>query len=999
MSAFDGAILERQTIFVVDCVKWLRQHYRQTYAADMPVVLVGHSMGGLVARAAAIALASEAGSRQSILAIVTLAAPHQQAPANVHAPLHAFYSRLQRAAAVGASLGAADRKDAGFGKANVPLLSVAGGAKDMLVLPELNALTGVWPDELTVEADVRDMPGIWVSADHQSLVWCNQLVSLIARLLQSITQPTILALHSQEGAQSAVVQHMRGVTQPNVATALGLALYSMEAPIPSSAAQLPRIANKCPSRNVDAGSIVNMGHKLQVIKVSSAVGCSTRAGCWWQWNQTGDSEHQSWTLLMQGASPCRDFQVMHSRSGRQPPVDMTHTAVQLPDLTRQNRKGSASADSTLGRQTWLVRLRASGSISLWIGGDGVSDHAVRGTVQVSSDGVIVPQLWQLLNTGYKIQPPHAITARILLPHPSWLQALGMQLTIFGFRDRSQIPSGSDRSHNGRSWDSVTSATDMISRDDSTSRDQGILHQGHITDSTHAQTAIRETDPGRRGGPKSSQKAAGNHQCWQPVLLAYGQSATETMQSASAREVIRTNPAELSLWAIEAAGKEIGVLSDPSCVLHLKLEWEVRKAAANALRLHVAALPALAAALLLMRLALIILIHKAKNQQAVYLKDQPSSTHQSAHQRVNALSMSQTLVSLLDSSSKQVLQRGQLLGLTIIWGSMASWLWPQLALWANWMSHRRPTLPSVLGSVFLIVLTEGLLEALELVAMLMTTCCRLLRQLINKLIVMRSAKVAPCEPYKLQPENCGAQLPKLVRTTAISVIAAAITLVEARACQMLALLHALICHLWCAAHQHQPSKPVLVSSPRLGSKDTISRPQQQLQPEQQQGQGSEAATDATGESSGRPDAAAALATLQQQGMQTEAEDLSGRRPGMPDRQHGVLNGQPGVFDGQPDQQQQHQQAAQQSFSKPSVQEGVSHQHQMQQVHCKMLVCAIALQILPCVAWLKQLPHTRQLAAWQDAVPCAVLALHASISAMAVSLSLLVTMTGTEGSIIK
>lgn len=41
------------------------------------------------------------------------------------------------------------------------------GAKDMLVLPELNALVGVWPKHLTVEADVRDIPGIWVSADHQ----------------------------------------------------------------------------------------------------------------------------------------------------------------------------------------------------------------------------------------------------------------------------------------------------------------------------------------------------------------------------------------------------------------------------------------------------------------------------------------------------------------------------------------------------------------------------------------------------------------------------------------------------------------------------------------------------------------------------------------------------------------------------------------------------------------------------------------------------------------
>ena len=211
--------------------------------------------------------------------------------------------------------------------------------------------------------------------------------------------------------------------------------------------------------------------------------------------------------------------------------------------------------------------------------------------------------------------------------------------------------------------------------------------------------------------------------------------------------------------------------------------------------------------------------------------------------------------------------------------------------------------------------------------------------------------------------------------------------------MLALLHALICHLWCAAHETQPSKSALVSSPRLGSNDTTSSPQQQLQPEQQQGEDLVTAIDAKSESSGSSDAAVALAdTLQQQGMQIEAEDLSGRRHGMPDRQHGVVEGQPGVFDGQPDQQQQHQQAPLQTLSAPSAREGVSHQHQMQAVHCEMLVCAIALQVLPCVAWLKQLPHTRQLAAWQDAVPCAVLALHASTPAMAVSISLLVCSYG-------
>ena len=98
---------------------------------------------------------------------------------------------------------------------------------------------------------------------------------LTARMLQFITQPTVLALHSSEGAQSASVQHIHGVTQPHVASALGLALYSVEAPLPSSTAQLPRAADKCPSRKVGAGRVVKLGHKLQVIRVSSAVGCST----------------------------------------------------------------------------------------------------------------------------------------------------------------------------------------------------------------------------------------------------------------------------------------------------------------------------------------------------------------------------------------------------------------------------------------------------------------------------------------------------------------------------------------------------------------------------------------------------------------------------------------------------------------------------------------------------------------------------------------------------
>lgn len=56
-------------------------------------------------------------------------------------------------------------------------------------------------------------------------------------------------------------------------------------------------------------------------------------------------------------------------------------------------------------------------------------------------------------------------------------------------------------------------------------------------------------------------------CWQPVLIAYAAGSHKNGQSV--REVVRRNPAELLLWATETLGKQIGVVSDPSCHLLLR----------------------------------------------------------------------------------------------------------------------------------------------------------------------------------------------------------------------------------------------------------------------------------------------------------------------------------------------------------------------------------------------------------------------------------------------
>lgn len=115
----------------------------------------------------------------------------------------------------------------------------------------------------------------------------------------------------------------------------------------------------------------------------SCVACSS--GCWWQWDLTDAGHAGHWTLVVQGAEPCTGFQVMQSSTSSAQTMDITHTAVQLPHLSRQSLKqkmqGSfRQAEDTVGRQTWLVRTSAPGLIKLWLGAG--ASKPVEATVEV-----------------------------------------------------------------------------------------------------------------------------------------------------------------------------------------------------------------------------------------------------------------------------------------------------------------------------------------------------------------------------------------------------------------------------------------------------------------------------------------------------------------------------------------------------------------------------------------------------------------------------------------
>ena len=141
-------------------------------------VLVGHSMGGVVARmvgemllssnnASRVAMASPG----SLLAVVTLASPQGKPPLAVDGTMQEIYHTWL-----------AD--PAGAGR-TIPLLSLHGGPRDTLIPPHL-ARMGLQSLPLSLVRESMEVASMGVSADHQCVLWCRQIVATLARWLDHI---------------------------------------------------------------------------------------------------------------------------------------------------------------------------------------------------------------------------------------------------------------------------------------------------------------------------------------------------------------------------------------------------------------------------------------------------------------------------------------------------------------------------------------------------------------------------------------------------------------------------------------------------------------------------------------------------------------------------------------------------------------------------------------------------------------------------------------------
>jgi glycosylphosphatidylinositol deacylase len=66
---------------------------------------------------------------------------------------------------------------------DVSIVSVAGGIRDTLVRTDLSSLEGIVPAANALSVVSTSVPGVWVSTDHQCIVWCNQVVKVMSKCL------------------------------------------------------------------------------------------------------------------------------------------------------------------------------------------------------------------------------------------------------------------------------------------------------------------------------------------------------------------------------------------------------------------------------------------------------------------------------------------------------------------------------------------------------------------------------------------------------------------------------------------------------------------------------------------------------------------------------------------------------------------------------------------------------------------------------------------------
>ncbi|XP_026469702.1 GPI inositol-deacylase-like [Ctenocephalides felis] len=183
-SGLFGGVLEAQSLFVNHSIHTILNLYDKNTAHPKSIVLIGHSIGGLIAQH--VVTIDE--NSQRVNTIITLATPNKKPVAALDQLIPTFYTETFKYWTENFQIMNMTNKSnkAGFKDINkenskfsdILFISIGGGSRDILVPSGLTSSKFGHINTLTTA-----IPMVWASTDHQCIVWCLQLVLVLNRVL------------------------------------------------------------------------------------------------------------------------------------------------------------------------------------------------------------------------------------------------------------------------------------------------------------------------------------------------------------------------------------------------------------------------------------------------------------------------------------------------------------------------------------------------------------------------------------------------------------------------------------------------------------------------------------------------------------------------------------------------------------------------------------------------------------------------------------------------